>query len=421
MYTQPNFALSKRCFYKQNLVFHSASKSKVKIFCFPFSSSPVAFVPDAVITLEMPEKYSECTVLDVFEDKVLVSCSAVNIEPTLALYTIPQNLNQSDIKGDFTILDQGKTHNDMNVEFIDFGIDADSNLLNPDDTLSWPWQGVYISHKNENPVILPKGQTPPKNKIILRPHGGPHAIVPANFNLEIALCAKLGYSQMIVNYRGSLGFGRSGIRTLPGNCGKNDINDCLEALKFCHQYKNCDPEKSFITGGSHGGYITCLMVGKFPDLFKAAATRNPVTNLATELGTTDIPDWVKYELEGDKINTVLEKILSLPENAEKQISDFCHPGKFTPETYKQAFENSPMFHVNKCKTPVLLQIGKHDIRVPESQGISFYRALKGNNCETLLSYYKNDCHPLGGVCTQIDVRAVLRTSQHIRRRDVDVT
>ena len=40
------------------------------------------------------------------------------------------------------------------------------------------------------------------------------------------------------------------------------------------------------------------------------------------------------------------------------------------------YERSPIAHVKKVKTPVMLNIGKVDLRVPPSQGYEYYHALK---------------------------------------------
>ena len=40
------------------------------------------------------------------------------------------------------------------------------------------------------------------------------------------------------------------------------------------------------------------------------------------------------------------------------------------------YERSPIAHVKKVKTPVMLNIGKVDLRVPPSQGYEYYHALR---------------------------------------------
>ena len=60
------------------------------------------------------------------------------------------------------------------------------------------------------------------------------------------------------NYTGSLGFGETAVRALPGNCGTLDVEDCIACVR--HLIKlGLSVEgkgKQFIFGGSHGGFLT---------------------------------------------------------------------------------------------------------------------------------------------------------------------
>ena len=62
------------------------------------------------------------------------------------------------------------------------------------------------------------------------------------------------------------------------------------------------------------------------------------------------------------------------------------------------YEKSPIAHVKKVKTPVMLNIGKVDLRVPPSQGYEYYHALRalGKHVEArnALFTYRGSCHDI---------------------------
>ncbi len=99
----------------------------------------------------------------------------------------------------------------------------------------------------------------------------------------------------MVNYRGSTGFGQSFLTSLPGQCGTHDVADCVAAAVRLLATDRVDAQRVSVFGGSHGGFLTGHLIGQFPQLFRAAVMRNPVLNIAWEVGSTDIPDWCYVE------------------------------------------------------------------------------------------------------------------------------
>lgn len=59
-------------------------------------------------------------------------------------------------------------------------------------------------------------------------------------------------------YTGSNGFGDTAVRKLLGRIGSLDVEDCIETVKYLAKLglTELGPGKQFISGGSHGGFLT---------------------------------------------------------------------------------------------------------------------------------------------------------------------
>ncbi|KAH7927715.1 alpha beta-hydrolase [Leucogyrophana mollusca] len=224
-------------------------------------------------------------------------------------------------------------------------------------------------------VIQPKEVPPgPKPICITYPHGGPHSTSTTAFSPAAIALALEGYTLSMPNYTGSLGFGEKWVQKLIGECGTLDVGDCIATVEHLITSGISERGRQFVQGGSHGGFLAGHLIGQYPDVFQAAVLANPVISCG-EISTSDIPDWYF---------------------AEFGLS-FEPDTLLTPETYKKLFNASPIAHVDKVRTPVLLAIGEDDLRVAPTQGRGYYHALKGRGKQVEMLTFPKETHPIDGV------------------------
>lgn len=72
----------------------------------------------------------------------------------------------------------------------------------------------------------------------------------------------------------------------------------------------------------------------------------------------------------------------------------------TPALYENAFRLSPIAHVDRVRTPLVLMLGLKDQRVAPNQGKLYYHALKGRGRDVQMLCFPEDIHALDGVEAQ---------------------
>lgn len=105
--------------------------------------------------------------------------------------------------------------------------------------------------------------------------------------------------------------------------------------------------------------VFMTVIGQYPDFFSAAGIRNPVISVPDMASVSDIPDWCFNQFFPDTDFTTGASAFHL-----------------SPDVYASLYAASPIAHVAKVRTPVLLLLGENDARVPMSQGKTYYHALK---------------------------------------------
>jgi dipeptidyl aminopeptidase/acylaminoacyl peptidase len=192
----------------------------------------------------------------------------------------------------------------------------------------------------------PEGELPP---LIVESHGGPTSHATPALSREFLYWTSRGIGVVDVNYRGSSGYGRAYRNELRGTWGVVDTEDCVNAALHLAEQGEADGARLAIRGGSAGGYAT-LCALTFHDAFAAGASYYGVADAEALARDTH-----KFE------SRYLDRLIGpYPERAD---------------LYR---ERSPINHVERLRSPVILFQGLEDEVVPPNQAETMAAALERN-------------------------------------------
>jgi dipeptidyl aminopeptidase/acylaminoacyl peptidase len=197
-------------------------------------------------------------------------------------------------------------------------------------------------------LFLPKDLKPgEKRPAVIFLHGGPmrqmllgwhYMLYYANAYGMNQYLASRGYVVLAINYRSGVGYGRA-FREAPGRAGRgaSEYQDVVAAGKYLQSRKEVDPGRIGLWGGSYGGYLTALGLGRNSDLFKAGVDMHGVH------------DWPTDNWNGKNI---------------------------PPELIKLAHDSSPVTAVDTWESPVLFIHGDDDRNVYFTQTVDLIARLR---------------------------------------------
>jgi dipeptidyl aminopeptidase/acylaminoacyl peptidase len=226
------------------------------------------------------------------------------------------------------------------------------------------------------------------NPALVLPHGGPTAQMVDYWNADVAALTSRGYICIAPNPRGSTGYGLDFQKANFQDLGGGDLKDEVAAVDFLNATGYVDPKKIGITGGSYGGFMTLMAIGKTPDLWGAAVEEYGIINWSTMLKSSD-----------PQLNEYLKGLLGNPD-ANRKVYE----------------EDSPITYIRNAKAPLLVLQGDRDPRVPKEEAEQVVDVLRKEGRVVDVHYYPNEGHGFAKRENQIDSirRTIAWFEQYLR-------
>jgi len=188
--------------------------------------------------------------------------------------------------------------------------------------------------------------------LILVVHGGPesnfHHGWLTNYGWPGQVSAGRGFAVFYPNYRGSTGRGVAFSKLSQGDPAGKEFDDLVDGVDHLVASGLVDKARVGVTGGSYGGYATAWCSTYYSERFAAGVMFVGVSDKISKTGTTDIPE---------------EEFL-------------VHALRRPWDDWRFFLERSPIYHVQKARTPLLILHGDSDPRVHPGQSLELYRFLR---------------------------------------------
>ncbi len=187
-------------------------------------------------------------------------------------------------------------------------------------------------------LTLPPGSKGKNVPLIIHPHGGPHGVRDHwGFNAEVQLFASRGYAVLQVNFRGSGGYGSDFEAIGYRHWGTTMQDDLTDATRWAIDQGIADPKRICIYGASYGGYAAAMGTVREPELYRCAVGYVGVYDLRA-----------MYRNPGAYNNDTSENLRK----------------RYLGTDQNDLAERSPVNHVDKIKTPILIAAGTDDEIAP---------------------------------------------------------
>ena len=300
--------------------------------------------------------------------KMLIGSPSLSRDGRLAAYTLGSSNAPADVYVSDLTFASPKKLTDVNPQLRDIAL-GETEVITWKSSDGTPVEGILLK-----PVGYQAGR---KYPLLVEAHGGPTGATSAGFKANWGspgqVWAGQGWAVLYPNPRGSTNYGEKFTRANIMDWGGGDYRDIMSGVDDVIKRGIADSSKMAFEGWSYGGYMTAWVVSQ-TSRFKAARMGAGLSDLQSMYGTTDIPGYIGTFFSGI-------------------------PTQKTLDFYRA---RSAITFVDNVTTPLLIQQGGSDQRVPIGQSMEFYRALKDRGKTVELVFYPREGHGLAEYYHQLD-------------------
>lgn len=218
-------------------------------------------------------------------------------------------------------------------------------------------------------------------------HGGPEAQARPSFDPALGFLVGEGWRVVLPNVRGSLGYGRTYVHLDDVRKRMDSVRDIRDIAEGLTRSKKAVRGRIGIIGGSYGGFMVLASITTYPEYWGAAVEIFGISNFVTFLERTADYRRALREAEYGRLDRDREFLESI----------------------------SPIHHLDRIRTPLLVLHGRNDPRVPILEAEQIVEALgkSGRHVESL--FFENEGHGFTRRENQIETarRAVEFFDRHL--------
>jgi dipeptidyl aminopeptidase/acylaminoacyl peptidase len=215
------------------------------------------------------------------------------------------------------------------------------------------------------------GQLP----VIVSVHGGPEGQERPGFSSIYQYFLSRGYGILAPNVRGSTGYGKTYTHLDDVRNREDSVKDLAAAVEWLRTQGGADPRRIAVMGGSYGGYMTLAAITLYPELWAAAVDTVGIANFESFLKNTSGYRRKLREVEYGSLERDLEYLRSI----------------------------SPLYRVDKIRTPLFVIQGKNDPRVPYTEAEQIVEALRRRNAPVEYRLFDDEGHGIAKLSNRLIV------------------